>query len=81
MRVRVIHDFRDRTADLALRKKGEVLEVDEERAATLESLGLVERIREPKKKEPKETEELPARDTIMILKSSRNHMKWENAIK
>lgn len=54
MRVRAIHDFRDRTADLALRKKGEVLEVDEERAATLEALGLVERIQKPKKKEPKE---------------------------
>ena len=43
MRVRVTHDFRDRTADLVLRKRGEVLEVDEERAVTLESLGLNDR--------------------------------------
>lgn len=55
MKVKVIHDFRDRTADLTLRKAGEVLEVDGTRAVTLESHGLAERIREPAKKEPKET--------------------------
>ena len=55
MKVKVIHEFRDRTANLVLRKTDEVLEVDGMRAVTLESHGLVERIREPAKKEPKET--------------------------
>lgn len=55
MKVKVLHDFHDRTANLVLRKKGEVLEVDGARAVTLESLGLAERIREPEKKESKET--------------------------
>lgn len=55
MKVKVTHDFRDRTANLTLRKKGEVLEVDEKRAAKLESLDLAERVKEPVKKEPKET--------------------------
>ena len=55
MKVKVLHDFRDRTAGLALRKKGEILEVDEKRAAKLESFELAERIEEPVKKEPKET--------------------------
>lgn len=32
MKVKVLHDFRDRTANLVLRKEGEVLEVDGARA-------------------------------------------------
>jgi len=32
MKIKVKQDFRDRSADLALRKKGEVLDVSEQRA-------------------------------------------------
>ena len=40
--VKVKEDFRDRTEDLKLRKKDEVLTVSEERAQKLAGLGLVE---------------------------------------
>ena len=43
MKVRVIHDFRDKTAELQLRKKGETLDVDARRAEYLADLGLVEK--------------------------------------
>jgi len=32
MKIKIKQDFRDRSADLALRKKGEVLDVSEQRA-------------------------------------------------
>ena len=35
MKIKVKQDFRDRSADLALRKKGEVLDVSEQRAKEL----------------------------------------------
>lgn len=46
MKVKVIEDFRDRTADLKLRKAGETLEVDAERAQKLAGLGLAETVTE-----------------------------------
>ena len=55
MKVKILHDFRDRTADLKLRKVGETLDVDEARATKLESLNLAERIQETTEKEPKQT--------------------------
>lgn len=55
LKVRAIRDFKDRTADLKLRKTGEILEVTEERAKKLAGLGLV--IMEPEKKEEKKTVE------------------------
>lgn len=46
VKVKVIEPFRDRTADLQLRKKDDVLTVSEERAQKLAGLGLVELIKE-----------------------------------
>lgn len=54
-KVKVIQGFRDRTADLKLRKKGETLTVTEARAKKLEGLELAERIPEPIKKETEKT--------------------------
>ena len=41
MKVKVTHDFYDKTADLALRKKDDVLEVTKERAEFLQAMKLV----------------------------------------
>lgn len=51
--IKVTHDFRDRTEDLQLRKRLELLEVPPERAQKLINLGLA--VRAPDK-EPVETE-------------------------
>ena len=64
MKVKVTQDFRDRTEDLKLRKKGQTLDVSEDRAVMLEGLKLAERINdEPekpdKKGETEQTEETP----------------------
>ena len=56
MKVKVLQDFRDRTADLVLREAGEELEVTKDRAELLMGRGLVERIREPAKKTAKKAE-------------------------
>lgn len=53
MKVKVITDFRDRTADLTLRKAGEVLEVNKARAEKLIGMGLAELIRETPQKAKK----------------------------
>lgn len=62
--VKVIEAFRDREADLILRKKDEVLTVSEERAKKLIGLGLVKVVEEktetpaelePKKRSTKKT--------------------------
>ena len=53
--VKVIREFKDRTDNLKLRKKNEILKVSEERAKKLEGLMLVERLQEQVKKEPKQT--------------------------
>ena len=55
VKVKVIQEFRDRTADLKLRKKGETLTVTEARAKKLEGLELAERSQEPIKKETEKT--------------------------
>lgn len=50
MKVKVTQDFRDRTEDLKLRKKGQTLDVSEDRAVLLEGLKLAKRIKdEPEK--------------------------------
>ena len=64
MKVKVTQDFRDRTEDLKLRKKGQTLDVSEDRAVMLEGLKLAKRIKdEPenpdKKGETEQTEETP----------------------
>lgn len=64
MKVKVTQDFRDRTEDLKLRKKGQTLDVSEDRAVMLEGLKLAKRIKdEPenpdKKGEAEQTEETP----------------------
>ena len=50
MKIKVKQDFRDRSADLALRKKGEVLDVSEQRAKELTAKGFAEAFKEPEKK-------------------------------
>ena len=45
MRVRVKHDFRDKEKGLELRKQNSTLNLKEERAKNLISLGLVEEIK------------------------------------
>ncbi len=52
MLVSVKREFRDKEHSLKLRKAGEKLEVSKERAAELERLGFVSRIRKPVSKEP-----------------------------
>lgn len=42
VKVKVVKAFRDRTADMVLRKEDEVLTVSEERAKLLSDLGFVE---------------------------------------
>lgn len=64
MKVKVTQDFRDRTEDLKLRKKGQTLNVPKDRAVALESLGLAKRIQEDSEKPDKkgkteQTEETP----------------------
>lgn len=49
MKVKVIREFRDRTEDLLLRKKDEILEVNAARAEKLIGLNLVEKVKEEKK--------------------------------
>ncbi len=53
MKVRVLHDFRDKTANLQLRKKDEVLDVTRERAVALERQRLVEVVKATKVKKQK----------------------------
>ncbi len=47
MKVKVIKNFYDKTAELALREVGDVLEVDKERAEKLISMKLAEAYTEP----------------------------------
>ncbi|WP_411337217.1 hypothetical protein [Ruminococcus gauvreauii] len=49
MKVKVVTKFRDRTADLKLRKPGEIIEVTKDRAEKLKGLELVTDYQEPKK--------------------------------
>lgn len=49
MKVKVLTKFRDRTADLKLRKPGEIIEVTKDRAEKLKGLELVTDYQEPKK--------------------------------
>ena len=64
MKVKVAKEFRDRTEDLKLRKKGQTLEVSAERAVILEGLGLVKRIQEePEKPDKKKGETEQAEET------------------
>lgn len=44
VKVKVVHDFYDKEADLELRKKGTTLEVTKERAAHLQGMGLVKSV-------------------------------------
>lgn len=60
-KVIVVEAFRDRTADLELRKKGEVLTVTEERAKKLIGLGLVKLVED--KGEPEGPQETPKKRT------------------
>lgn len=54
LRVRVLQEFYDRTADLVLRKAGEDIEVPKERAEYLITHGFATWIREPVKVKPEE---------------------------
>lgn len=58
VKVKVVKEFRDSTADLELRKNGEVLTVSEERADKLIGLGLATRteVEEPIKTEPQKNQ-------------------------
>lgn len=53
VKVKVLRDFRDRTAELKVRKKGETLEVSKDRAEKLTGLGLGEIIPEKQAKQEK----------------------------
>ena len=55
MKVKVIKRFYDKTADLALRKANEEIEVTPERAKELIAKGFVKKIDETKSKTTKET--------------------------
>lgn len=57
VKVKVVEEFHDITADKKLRKVNEELEVSEKRAQKLEGLGLVKRIPESTKKEEKKAME------------------------
>lgn len=54
VQVKVKEEFRDRTADMKLRKKDEVLTLSEERAGLLAGRGLVEVIKSKKQTEPED---------------------------
>ena len=54
MKIKIKQDFRDRSADLALRKKGEVLDVSEPRAKELIDKGFAEEVKPEKKTEETE---------------------------
>ena len=56
MKIKVKQDFRDRSADLALRKKGEVLDVSEQRAKELTAKGFAAEVK-PKQEEKEDTTE------------------------
>ena len=56
MKIKVQQDFRDRSADLALRKKGEVLDVSEPRAKELIAKGFAAEVK-PKQEEKEDTTE------------------------
>lgn len=56
VKVKVVEEFRDRTVDLVLRKKDEVLTVTEDRAEKLVGLGLVEMYVETEPEAPEESE-------------------------
>lgn len=53
MKVKVLQNFRDRAANLKLRKKNEIMEVTKERAEKLAGLGLAAAIPEKEKKQEK----------------------------
>ena len=53
MKIKVKQDFRDRSADLALRKKGEVLDVSEQRARELTAKGFANEVK-PKQEDKTE---------------------------
>lgn len=53
MKVKVLRDFRDQTANLKLRKKDEIMEVTKERAEKLAGLGLAAAIQEKETKPEK----------------------------
>lgn len=53
MKIKIKQDFRDRSADLALRKKGEVLDVSEQRAKELTAKGFAAEVK-PKQDEKTE---------------------------
>ncbi len=53
MKIKVKQDFRDRSADLALRKKGEVLDVSEQRAKELIAKGFAAEVK-PKQEDKTE---------------------------
>ena len=53
MKIKVKQDFRDRSADLALRKKGEVLDVSEQRAKELTAKGFANEVK-PKQEDKTE---------------------------
>ena len=56
MKIKVKQDFRDRSADLALRKKGEVLDVSEQRARELTAKGFAAEVK-PKQEEKEDKTE------------------------
>lgn len=53
MKIKIKQDFRDRSADLALRKKGEVLDASEQRAKELIAKGFANEVK-PKQEEKTE---------------------------
>ena len=53
MKIKVKQDFRDRSADLALRKKGEVFDVSEQRAKELIAKGFAAEVK-PKQEDKTE---------------------------
>ena len=57
IKVKVVKEFRDRTADLELRKKDTVLTVSEERAKKLIGLGFVEVVKTPNEDKASEATE------------------------
>jgi|GEM_PF-4650061 len=56
MKIKIKQDFRDRSADLALRKKGEVLDVSEQRAKELIANGFAAEVK-PKQEEKEDKTE------------------------
>jgi hypothetical protein len=57
MKIKVKQDFRDRSADLALRKKGEVLDVSEQRAKELIAKGFANEVKSKQEEKEEKTEQ------------------------